>query len=199
MYLVDKSFYIHENSLNTCMTGFKAIDLSGRRFGRLVVLDRDGTYRNKSGANLPIWVCKCDCGNETKVVSSSLRSGNTKSCGCLHKEIVGKMMHDRFVGVTGPAHPSWKGGYVNPDGYRMLWMNGKRIPEHRFVMEQNLKRKLMQGETVHHKNGNRTDNRIENLELWVTHQPYGQRVDDVVTNAVEMLRRYLPTALREGF
>ncbi len=57
-------------------------------------------------------------------------------------------------------------------------------------MERILGRALIKGENVHHKNGNRADNRPENLELWVSYQPSGQRPEDLVTYAHEILRRY---------
>jgi hypothetical protein len=62
-------------------------------------------------------------------------------------------------------------------------------------MEQELGRELLPGENVHHKNGDRLDNRPMNLELWIVSQPPGQHVDDVVEFATEMLRRYAPERL----
>lgn len=69
--------------------------------------------------------------------------------------------------------------------------------EHRVVLEQALGRSLLRTEEVHHRNGVRDDNRLENLELWVHSQPAGQRVDDVIAHAVEMLDRYAPHMLSE--
>ena len=66
------------------------------------------------------------------------------------------------------------GIYQKPSGYREVKVNGQRVLEHRVVMEHNLGRPLKTHERVHHKNGNRRDNRLENLELWTKHHPYGR-------------------------
>lgn len=62
-------------------------DLSGQRFGRWLILERSGTKNYPSGARQPQYLCKCDCGNEKIVVSSILRDGSSKSCGCLNAEV----------------------------------------------------------------------------------------------------------------
>lgn len=64
------------------------------------------------------------------------------------------------------------------------------IFEHILVMEETLGRYLLAGESVHHRNGVRDDNRPENLELWVRPQPPGIRASDAVCWAREILARY---------
>lgn len=64
----------------------KAIDITGQRYGRLTVLSQAASdyCGEKSVAK---WHCLCDCGKAVEVASRSLRGGNTKSCGCLRKEV----------------------------------------------------------------------------------------------------------------
>jgi len=61
----------------------KMRNISKQRFGRLVAIKR---VANNDKHNKTQWLCKCDCGKETVVITSSLTGGLTKSCGCLHKE-----------------------------------------------------------------------------------------------------------------
>lgn len=58
-------------------------DLVGQTFNRLTVEGRDADYVKPSGAKLPRWICRCSCGRTSAVLGINLRSGNTKSCGCL--------------------------------------------------------------------------------------------------------------------
>lgn len=65
------------------------IDLTGQKFGRLIVVKRsvDGKWGQSRQAR---WFCRCDCGVEKVINGSSLRAGYTKSCGCLSKEVTGE-------------------------------------------------------------------------------------------------------------
>jgi hypothetical protein len=111
------------------------------------------------------------------------RPNNHGSPYChLHRERL------RRTGEVGPAQPLRVRGRVKPrsDGYRRLTLpDGRRVLEHVHVMEQHLGRRLVPGENVHHKHGMRSENKIEDLELWFVMQPSGQRVTDLMEYIAE--------------
>ena len=116
----------------------------------------------------------CACGNPKSdrakicaVCGPSTNKGNWKGGRTRHKK--------GYILVKVPDHPNAVGGYVF---------------EHRLVMEDTLGRHLLKNENVHHKNGIKDDNSPDNLELWVTSQPSGQRVSDLVDWAQNIIKLY---------
>lgn len=131
-------------------------------------------YRRKSGIDNVEGECII-CKNKffyNKYVNNLTCSAK---CKLAQKSIDGKEGHlkaDGYRVITRPDHPNSRKG---------------KILEHVFVMSEHLKRPLKKGETVHHKNGIRDDNRIENLELWTKSQPAGQRVEDKIAWAIQLM------------
>lgn len=81
--------------------GHRRVDLRGKRFGRLLVVDHVD-----NGDGVARWACECDCGNTSIVPSSRLNSGKTKSCGCFSIEVSRERAKTVF-NKSGPEHPRW--------------------------------------------------------------------------------------------
>lgn len=168
---------------------YNFIDLAGKRVGRLTVIDRAGMDRSHA-----TWRCLCDCGKELVVRGQSLRDGISRSCGCYKRDSAAA----RNRANRGSKSPMWRGGRrINKHGYVLVYVDNKGGDgkgnyelEHRVKMAKKIGRPLHAHENVHHKNGDRSDNRLSNLELWSTMQPTGKRVCDLVAYAEEILKLY---------
>jgi hypothetical protein len=138
---------------------------------------RDGKRR----ARCSVAVCE-NCGEEFVRFPSHKTRFCSRSCSSIRawNHYSGDERHRRAA--------RWSGGtFKNKSGYVMVFApdhpdcqgnTRKYVLEHRIIMERQLGRSLERHENVHHKNGVRDDNRIENLELWSTPQPYGIRGGD---------------------
>lgn len=115
-------------------------NLAGQRFGRLVILgDAAESYISPKGKIKQVCRCRCDCGEETKCLVESLRTGARRSCGCLRREICAKLgagnkhppihgesMRDHFT----PEYVSWRAmnqRCTNPKGARWKHYGGRGI------------------------------------------------------------------------
>lgn len=123
-------------------------------------------------------------------------NGKKKGQGLCNKHILKlKKYGDPLAGHEISPPPVLGSRQIDKTGYVLLYIKGNKrqgryVREHRFVMEQILGRDLSKNEFVHHKNGDRQDNRPENLELWTKHHPAGTRVKDLLLWAREILAKY---------
>ena len=156
-------------------------DLTGKVFAKLTVIRHIGqTNIGSDGQYSQLWECKCECGNTCRINSRDLRSGNTKSCGCIRGETLrsknlneydlsGEYGIGYFVDSTAFLFDledydlikdyTW---YKSDSGYALTTYKNKRIRMHRLILglgDYNL------SEEVDHKNHNRSDNRKSNLRV----------------------------------
>ena len=135
--------------------------------------------RNRKHGDPKITMNKSGC----LVVGCSNSHESMGYCGPHYQRL---RRHGHTNAVNAPAGS----GHTNKKGYRSIRVDGKNVQEHRHIMAQHIGRPLLAHENVHHKNGIRYDNRIENLELWITSQPSGKRPEDLVRFAKEILNQY---------
>lgn len=124
------------------------------------------------------------------------RASNTEYCTISCKKL-GVFRKLKGLPVKGPRKHVKGSGYINAQGYKIhsrpQHPNASKrgqVSEHVLVMSAFLRRPLKKHETVHHKNGIRDDNRLENLELWSSSHPPGQRIEDKITWCKEFLKEY---------
>ena len=79
----------------------RCIDLIGKKFGRWTVVARE-----QSGVPRTLWVCKCECGGQKSVISTTLRNGNSQSCGCLQREVTSRANTLHGLSTT-PTYRCW--------------------------------------------------------------------------------------------
>lgn len=144
--------------------------------------------RQKASRNSREKPCEV-CGKPMRVApyQESSKRFCSQACHNEAKKIKGigfrRMRQDGYIEVYYPSHPdSTKRGV-------ML--------EHRLIAEKKYGCRILKTEHVHHINGDRADNRIENLELWNKSQPAGQRVTDKIAWAIELLGKYHPELLAD--
>lgn len=105
------------------------VDRTGLRYGRLTVIERDTTRPPASRGARVHWRCRCDCGNEKTVTGNDLAKGDTTSCGCLRREMVGAI--NRAHGFTRkPTYRSWqaaKDRCHNPNSSKYAAYGGQGI------------------------------------------------------------------------
>jgi len=159
------------------------MDISGDVYGRLTAVRRIDSRDGKT-----FWLCKCTCGNETSVYLGHLRGGRTVSCGCFKKDIL--------KASTGGKNKNWKGGRaVTEEGYVTTQVNGKRVLEHRHVMETYLGRPLTNKEIIHHLDENKQNNVIGNLE--VTMRDIHTSRHNIKTPVIKKLTKHSVHRIRE--
>ena len=130
-FVIADAFQINQSTVSNALHGrltFRTTlhDLTGRRFGRLVVMEKVG--------KLPVrWRCRCDCGKVKDIDGSNLKRGLTKSCGCLHRErvVATKTIHgDARKGAVSVEHAAWrhaKGRCYNPKNKKFKDYGGRGI------------------------------------------------------------------------
>lgn len=160
------------------------------------VCDVDGCERLTRSANAP----HCEMHRRRAATGADLtaapRARNVGKCavdGCSRKAATKHLCkghYARLLRFGDPGTESIKDqnvGWETPSGYRMRYVDKKPVGEHRIVMEALLGRPLPPGSTVHHVDGNRSNNDPGNLELWNKGQPAGQRTKDKIEYSAKFL------------
>ena len=173
-----------------------------------------------AGRSLVIWNACPECGIERWSLLSlyNERQGIVLCSTCIGKRTInqnnlrwwndGEHRDDcgcaRCANQDGKNNPMWNGGIShNKQGYKLIKVYDGHpyysmadskgyILEHRLVIAEAMGRSLVKGETVHHVNGIKDDNRIDNLELWFTNHGHGVRVKDLLADWAKLYDYHCP-------
>ena len=139
-------------------------------------------------------IVKCDCGNEADYSVQAIKSKKVTECGCEREQILPTTLDIVDGKLVTSANKNFnKSGYVtysiNKGEYNGKVFHGP-YSEHKLIYEMYHGVTLTSNQNIHHKNGVRDDNHIDNLELWDTSQPAGQRVLDKLSYYFELVKSH---------
>jgi HNH endonuclease len=184
-------YRVANNSIRSCGCS-RSIDITSKIFGYLTAIRRLDKIKNEEH----LWLFQCKCGNLKEATVSAVRSGHTRSCGCLLKREVGYSKIDDDGYVLEIVEKDKISKYLK-EGGRSVANKSRYIPQHIKVMADFLGRPIdTKKESIHHKNGVRNDNRLKNLELRVKWHGPGHSVEDEVSHAIEVLKLYAPETFK---
>ena len=189
--------------------------MTGRKFGRLTVIEQVEDHISSSGRHHPNWKCQCACGNIINIIGSHLKNGHTSSCGCKHSEIVSEYMSQKMkkyntydlsgeygIGYTEEGDSFYfdledydkiKDYYWNNNGndeYFRSTINKKTVLLHRFIMglsnDSNL---VVDHINTHHREDNRKSNLriVSNSENQMNHKLFKNNTSG--TSGVDWLKK----------